>query len=270
LGTISNDDGGQPTISINDTSLTEGNSGTSNANFTISLSIASAQTITVLASTADGSAAAPSDYTTITNQLITFLPGETSKPLAISVNGDTFNEPDETFFVNLTAPSNATISDSQGQATITNNDSVLTGAFAAITPNTRSTALSSLTITFSEPVSGFDVGDLSLTREGSAVSLAGASLTSGDNITWTISNLDPATDRAGSYVLTLTAAGSGITGGAGAALSADAARSWKMNTIYGTAGSDVIKLVRTGGATSTTCSSTTTPPRPITRSTFCR
>src|SRR5205814_7248212 len=56
----------------------------------------------------------------------------------------------------------------------------------------------------------------------------------------------PATARAASYLLTLTASRSAITGGAGAALSANATRSWKMNTINGTASADVIKLVRTG------------------------
>ena len=48
--------------------------------------------------------------------------GETTKTVTISVNGDTKYEPSEQFFVNLSNPSNATIGDSQGVGTITNDD----------------------------------------------------------------------------------------------------------------------------------------------------
>ena len=103
--------------------VTEGNSGTTNATFTVTLSAASTQTVTVQYSTQNNTATAPADYTAATNQTLTFSPGTTSKPLTIAVVGDTLVEPDETFFVNLSNPTNATISVAQARGTITNDDS---------------------------------------------------------------------------------------------------------------------------------------------------
>jgi hypothetical protein len=83
-------------------------------------------------------------------------------------------------------------------------------------------SVSSVTITFSEAVGGFDVSDLSLARDGTAVSLAGATLSTGDNVGFTLGNLSGITSTPGNYTLTLSAAGSGITDLAGNALSAGA------------------------------------------------
>jgi len=110
-----------PTMSINDVTMAEGNSGTTPFVFTVSLSAASGQTITVNYATADGTATAGSDYTAVSGML-TFPPGTTSLPITVLVNGDTTFEPDETFFVNLTAPVNVTITKSQGVGTIVNDD----------------------------------------------------------------------------------------------------------------------------------------------------
>jgi FG-GAP-like repeat len=104
----------------------------------------------------------------------------------------------------------------------------LTAAITPVTPDPRTTPVSSITITFSAPVTGFDLADLSLTRNGSPVALTGASLTSTDNATWTLGNLSALTGPLGSYVLTLTAAGSGITDAAGNPLAADASDSWAV------------------------------------------
>ena len=49
-------------------------------------------------------------------------PGVTSQTITVKVNGDTTTEPDETFFVTLSAPVNASISKAQGQVTIVNDD----------------------------------------------------------------------------------------------------------------------------------------------------
>jgi glucose/arabinose dehydrogenase len=119
-GTINNDDS-QPTISINDLSINEGDSGTTNAGFTVSLSNASSQTITVNYATANNTATAGNDYTSASGSL-TFTPGQTSRPLNVGINGDVLNEDSASFNVNLTAPSNATISDSQGVGTIVDDD----------------------------------------------------------------------------------------------------------------------------------------------------
>ncbi len=120
-GTITNDDS-QPTISINDVTVTEGNSGFVNALFTVTLSNASYQTITVQYSTADGTATAPDDYTAQSLITLTFSPGITLKKFPVPVKGDTIFEPTEIFFANLSNNTNATLADGQGVGTITNND----------------------------------------------------------------------------------------------------------------------------------------------------
>ena len=115
VGTIQNDD--SPALSINDVTVTEGNSGTTPAVFTVTLSPSSAQTVTVDYATSSASpatAAAGTDYQT-TNGTLTFNPGETTKPITVLVNGDTTNEAIcETYFVNLANPTNATISKESG------------------------------------------------------------------------------------------------------------------------------------------------------------
>jgi hypothetical protein len=130
VGTIVNDDLAVvlPQLSINDVSLTEGNSGTSNAVFTVKLSTPSTQTIKVNYATANGTAVAGSDYTATSNTL-TFAPGQTSQTISVPVIGDTITEANETFTVNLSTPTNATIADAQGVATILDNDSPQQGAF---------------------------------------------------------------------------------------------------------------------------------------------
>lgn len=110
-----------PALAINNLTIAEGASGTSIANFTVSLSAASSNTVTVNYATANNTAAAGSDYGAASGTL-TFTPGQTSRTISVTINGDTTLEPNETFFVNLTSPSNATISDSQGTGTITNDD----------------------------------------------------------------------------------------------------------------------------------------------------
>src|SRR5437773_1349230 len=109
-------------ISISDVSQNEGNVGPTVFTFTVSLSSASFQTITVNYATADEMATVPDcDYVTASGT-VTFLPGVTSQPVMVTVNGDTKFEPNETFFVNLSNPVNATISDNQGVGTIVNDD----------------------------------------------------------------------------------------------------------------------------------------------------
>jgi hypothetical protein len=117
------DDDPSPSLSINDATVTEGNSGTTNALFTVTLSTASGQQISVNYSTADGTANAPGDYAAISGTL-SFNAGETSKTISVAVNGDTTLEPNETFSVNLTSPVNATLARAQGTGTINNDDTV--------------------------------------------------------------------------------------------------------------------------------------------------
>jgi large repetitive protein len=110
-----------PTLSIGDVSVIEGNSGTVNAVFNVTLSAASSQNVTVNFATADGSATQPVDYAAASGT-VTFTPGQTSRTITVSINGDSAPEANEIFFVNLSGATNAVIADGQGQGTITNDD----------------------------------------------------------------------------------------------------------------------------------------------------
>ncbi|MCG8351660.1 MAG: hypothetical protein MI924_28160, partial [Chloroflexales bacterium] len=111
-----------PILSINDTSVVEGNAGTTtNAVFTVSLSAASDQTVTVDFATSNGTANAGSDYISASG-VLTFPAGVTTRIITVVVNGDDLNEPDQTFFVTLSNPSNATITRNRGTGTILNDD----------------------------------------------------------------------------------------------------------------------------------------------------
>ncbi len=121
LGTITDDDA-TPTLAMNDVTVTEGNApGTISANFTLALSAASGRNVTVNYATAGHSATSGSDFVARSGSL-TFTPGQTSQPLAITVNGDALDEIDETYFINLSAPTNATLADNQGAGTIIDDD----------------------------------------------------------------------------------------------------------------------------------------------------
>ncbi len=106
-----------PTISITDDVVVEGETAT----LTISLSKPWTETVSVQYSSSDGSAVAPGDYDPVTGLVtITFAPGETSKDISVSTNVDNTEEETETFDVNLSSPTNATIADDTGVVTIEN------------------------------------------------------------------------------------------------------------------------------------------------------
>ncbi|MGD1918344.1 MAG: Calx-beta domain-containing protein, partial [Pleurocapsa sp.] len=117
------DPGADPEISIADASIVEGNNGNTDLEFTVSLSEASTETVTVDFSTSDDTAIAGEDYLS-SNGTISFDPGETTQTIALSIIGDTVAEEpvDETLLVNLTNASGATIVDGEATGTITDND----------------------------------------------------------------------------------------------------------------------------------------------------
>ncbi|PPT18274.1 autotransporter outer membrane beta-barrel domain-containing protein [Xanthomonas arboricola] len=139
-GTIVNDDA-LPALSIDDVSVNEGNSGTTTATFTVSLSAASGQTVSVNYITADGTATAGSDYAARSGTL-TFAPGVTAQGVAITVNGDTAVEPNETFSVGLSGASNASIARATGTGTIVNDDVVVVVGPASLPAATAGSAYS--------------------------------------------------------------------------------------------------------------------------------
>jgi uncharacterized repeat protein (TIGR01451 family) len=119
-GTIVNDDA-QPALSINNVTQVEGNAGTTNFVFTVTLTGSTALTTNVNYATADGTATAGSDYTA-TSGTLTFAPGVTTQTISVPVIGDSTNEPNETFMVTLSSPTNATITTATGTGTIVNDE----------------------------------------------------------------------------------------------------------------------------------------------------
>jgi len=121
--TITNDDvPPQPTISIPDVSVVEGNNGSKRMAFTVGISAVSTKSVTVQYSTANGTASASSDYTS-TSGTVTIAAGSLSATINVSVRGDRTFESNETLFLNLSSPVNATFGDNQAVGTIVNDDS---------------------------------------------------------------------------------------------------------------------------------------------------
>ncbi len=177
VGTISNDDGA--TISIDDVSVTEGNAGTVNATFTVSLSAASASTVTVDFMTNGVTATSGTDFAPGTGT-VTFVPTDVSEPVTIVVNGDTLDELNETFTVDLSNPMNATILDSQGLGTITDDDPVPTLSISDVTvvEGNSGTSNASFTVSLSA-ASGLPVSVDFTTLDGSAAQPGDYTLTTG-------------------------------------------------------------------------------------------
>ncbi|HEY2346284.1 MAG TPA: Calx-beta domain-containing protein [Xanthomonadaceae bacterium] len=119
VGTILNDDG--LAIAVNDVSTTEGNSGTKNLAFTVSLNQPSAVPVSVHYATANGTALNASDYITKTGTL-TIPAGHTSGIVNVQIKGDIHPEPDEVFYLNLSNPSSGVLYKAQGKGTIVNDD----------------------------------------------------------------------------------------------------------------------------------------------------
>jgi uncharacterized protein (TIGR03437 family) len=130
VGTIQNDDSAPvPNLSINDVTQSETNGGTTTFTFTVTSSLpAPAGGITFDIATADGTAqddtptSEDNDYIARASAAQTIIAGNTTYTFEVIVNGDTLVEANETFVVNLTNASNATVFDGQGQATIQNDD----------------------------------------------------------------------------------------------------------------------------------------------------
>jgi Calx-beta domain/NHL repeat len=112
-----------PKLSINDVSQNEGNSGTTDFTFAVSMSEASTDTVTVNYATANNTAIAPSDYISASG-VITFNPGITSQTITVKVNGDTTSEASETFNLTLSGAKEAIISDTLGIGTIQADDAM--------------------------------------------------------------------------------------------------------------------------------------------------
>ena len=117
------DQTGTPGLSIADVSKNEGDSGTTTFTFTVSLPApAPAGGVSFDIATSDGTATAPSDYTSKTLLAQTIPAGSTSYSFDVLVNGDTTTEANETFRVTLTNATGASIVRGQATGTIVNDD----------------------------------------------------------------------------------------------------------------------------------------------------
>jgi hypothetical protein len=178
-----------PALSISDVSVTEGNTGTVTANFIVSLSAAASGTVSVNYSTANATATGGSDYVA-DNGTLTFGAGEMTKTVAITINGDTDVEADETFLVDLAAPGGATIADAQGQGTIVNDD-------VAVPPTDPPTVPPELPTLSIDNVSVQEGGEA---RTVPAVFTVTLSAPSSTPVTVVVSTLDSAGNREGTAV----------------------------------------------------------------------
>ena len=141
--------------------------------------------MTVEFATANGTAVAPGDYTARTGHARTFTAGQLTRTITVAVNGDTIDEVNETYFVNLSNPTNATIADSQGVGTIIDDDGVpsLSINDVTVTEGQSGTVNANFTVSLSassgQPVSvGWTTADGTATCAGATTSAVAATSSS--------------------------------------------------------------------------------------------
>jgi Calx-beta domain/Carboxypeptidase regulatory-like domain len=98
----------QPIVTVDDTGVLKPASGTTTETFNIHVYPASPNTVTVNYSTSNGSAVDGTDFVG-TSGTLTFTPGQTTKPVTVTVNGSASSVPDRYFNLNISTPTNAQI-----------------------------------------------------------------------------------------------------------------------------------------------------------------
>jgi hypothetical protein len=122
------------TITVQDASAPERDSGASSLAFVVRLAHPSPLPVTVAYSTAPGTATPGADYVPASGTL-TFEPGEVTKNVQVSILGDVALEADETFFLDLSSPSGGVLATSRGVGTIANDDQAGTIRFGVVPPS---------------------------------------------------------------------------------------------------------------------------------------
>ena len=122
------DNDGIPVVTVSDTSVLEGDSGSSFLNFSVNLSNASSLPVSVDYATADGTATAGSDYTAVTGTLI-FAPGQLSATIQVPVTPDLLEEGNETVLLQFNNLTNCVAGVISATGTIVNDD----GPYLSIT-----------------------------------------------------------------------------------------------------------------------------------------
>ncbi len=120
-GTIVDNNDPMPFFYLDPASASEGDAGTNEMVFSARLSTMSGRTVTALFATANGTALAGSDFDAAFGTL-TFPPGVTHQTFSVALRGNTVNEPDEFFVVNISGVSNATAAFAQSSGLIRNDD----------------------------------------------------------------------------------------------------------------------------------------------------
>ena len=157
-----------PTVSVNDVSITEGTGGTKTLTFTVTQSARSKSKVSY--ATAPDTATAPEDFSARTGSL-RFAGKKLTRTVSITIVGDALDEPDETFFLELTAATGATIDDGEGIGTILDDDpppTVLVPATLSVPEGQiGDTSFAAVNVTLSAP-SGRDVAVNWATADGTA------------------------------------------------------------------------------------------------------
>ena len=157
-----------PAVSIGDVTVTEGNTGTVTAAFTVSLSAATTQPVTVRYATADGTATATGDDYRAESGTLTFAAGQTSQVVHVSVNGDRLAENAESFSVLLSGASpNALVANVRGIGSIVDDEPTVfldTSGYSAAEGNAGTKAFTftvTLSAAYDAPVTvGYATADL--------------------------------------------------------------------------------------------------------------
>ncbi|WP_425618742.1 Calx-beta domain-containing protein [Anatilimnocola sp. NA78] len=157
-GTILDDDDPTPSVSVNDVSVSEGESGETLLTFTVSLSAKSPNPVDLKWSTQDGTALSASDYTAVANQTLTIPADTLSQTITVKVSGDKLVEKNETLKVLLSDITGANAGDIEGIGTITNDDVAVASITKTSTQNEGSTGTKDYDFTVSlDQAADFDV-----------------------------------------------------------------------------------------------------------------
>ena len=156
-----------PAININDVTVTEGDAGTTNATFTLTLSTPSAVTVSVGYNTF-GQSASNVDFQNVSGR-VKFAPGVTSQTVTVPITGDELDEFDETLGIDLSGELNATIGRARAQATIVDNDPPpnLVVSDLSIAEGNSGTKSANVTLSLSKP-SGKSISLQYTTADGTA------------------------------------------------------------------------------------------------------
>ena len=167
-----------PVVSIADTRIPESDGGPTEAEFSVVLTPASEQIVTVDYTTEDGTAEAGKDYAA-TSGTLTFAAGETTKTINVAILDDALVEPYEALAVTLSNPSNARLADAMATGTVTNDDTKIYYAASGWERGAPTTILrANLDGTELEPLTP----DLGVDVRGVALDIAGGS----DKVYWTV------------------------------------------------------------------------------------